>query len=284
MEDHKNLTFKEVRALTEEYASKNNKIYRQACYGDESKYPAVRLYITDKKNLRDGNYTPINFSVGVHSTHNFIVNSIIISPDHKVSIYKNNDLSGEYRTFFHSVSNLDDFKMKDETKFWHDNIKSIQVEKIQPIMIKNYCIDYEPNDYVTEEACINQLWKDNGCTDGYPSTLNNRLTFDVLKKEIKKIGDGKDDKSLKLCYGFDKEKWPVKYGGKPIVEKNNTCTNTIEKNTSANSMKNNKSYKPKVHKINNNETCKDKCNESTECVAYNSIDDYDCYIYESTKF
>jgi len=279
MEDHKNLTLKEVKALTDEYASKNNKIYRQACYGDESKYPAVRLYVTDKKNLRDGNYTPINFSIGVHSTHNFIVNSIIISPDHKVSIYKNNDLSGEYRTFFHSVSNLDDFKMKDETKFWHDNIKSIQVEKIQPIMIKNYCIDYEPNDYVTEEACINQLWKDNGCTDGYPSTLNNRLTFDVLKKEIKKIGDGKDDKSLKLCYGFDKEKWPVKYGGKPIVEKNNTCTNT-----SANSMKNNKSYKPKVHKINNNETCKDKCNESTECVAYNSIDDYDCYIYESTKF
>ena len=96
MEDHKNLTLKEVRALTDEYASKNNKIYRQACYGDESKYPAVRLYVTDKKNLRDGNYTPINFSVGVHSTHNFIVNSIIISPDHKVSIYKNNDLSGYY--------------------------------------------------------------------------------------------------------------------------------------------------------------------------------------------
>ena len=263
MEDHKNLTLKEVRELTDEYATKNNKIYRQACYGDESKYPAVRLYITDKNNLKDGNYTPINFSIGVHSTHNFIVNSIIISPDHKVSIYKNEDLSGEFRTFFHSVSNLDDFKMKDEGKFWHDNIKALQVEKIQPIIVKNYCIDYEPNDYVTEKACINQLWKDNGCTDGYPTTLNDRLTFDVLKKEIKKIGNGKDDKSMKLCYGFDKEKWP----------NNNKNKNKMNIAVSKDS------YKPTLFKINNNETCKDKCNSVKECVAYNSSSKYECYLF-----
>ena len=83
------------------------------------------------------------------------------------------------------------------------------------------------------------------------------------KKEIKKIGNGKDDKSMKLCYGFDKEKWPNSNKNK------NKMNIAVSKDN----------YKPTLYKINNNETCKDKCNSVKECVAYNSSSKYECYLF-----
>jgi hypothetical protein len=96
--------------------------------------------------------------------------------------------------------------MKDG-KLWSENIQAIEVVEIGKISIPNYCVDYEDNDIIDSEKCMNQLWKNANCLTDYIST-NKQITLNEFKYNMEDMETTVDEKKLTLCYGNDKNQWP----------------------------------------------------------------------------
>lgn len=256
----------DIENTIDTYASVKTDLNFQKCYGDPSEYPAVRLYTTNKK-LQSNEI--LNFPVGKHVLDDHLIHQVKIYPNYKLSIFKNNDFTGEYRSFIYDIDDLFNYKMNDGTP-WNDSVIAIQVDHIPDIKIPNYCTNYINSDIVSlsngPNKCIEQLWTNNGCITDYPGPTNIKLSD--LNAYIDDINDTTNNSTIMKCYGDDPIMWPNDY-----IDKNN-ITITNRHNYTVASVNNNPKTKcqtprePIIYKDSTLDKCHNLCRENDKCTGF----------------